>query len=140
LAQVYQLYPKTKDMVLISHSMGGLLSQMQAVTTKRVLWDDVFKVDADRLYAKLPADSVVKRALILDANPPRSAARLLRKRGTPDTMGRCALTQDILQLHIRRDREEWPRTAAEAITAPPFKMGLPRTETGPAPNPEEIPH
>ena len=69
LARVYQLYPKTKDMVLISHSMGGLLSQMQAVTTKRVLWDDVFQGDADRLYAKLPADNVVKRALIFDANP-----------------------------------------------------------------------
>jgi pimeloyl-ACP methyl ester carboxylesterase len=69
LAQVYQLYPKTKDMVLISHSMGGLLSQMQAVTTKRVLWDRVFQGDADRLYAKLPPDNVVKRALIFDANP-----------------------------------------------------------------------
>ena len=69
LAQVYQLYPKTKDMVLISHSMGGLLSQMQAVTTKRVLWDRVFRGDADRLYAKVPADNVVKRALIFDANP-----------------------------------------------------------------------
>ena len=69
LAQVYQLYPKTKDMVLISHSMGGLLSQMQAVTTKRVLWDHVFQSDADRLYAKVPPDNVVKRALIFDANP-----------------------------------------------------------------------
>ena len=69
LAQVYQLYPKTKDMVLISHSMGGLLSQMQAVTTKRVLWDSVFQGDADRLYAKVPTDNVVKRALIFDANP-----------------------------------------------------------------------
>jgi hypothetical protein len=56
-------------MVLISHSMGGLLSQMQAVTTKRVLWDHVFQSDADRLYAKVPADHVVKRALIFDANP-----------------------------------------------------------------------
>jgi hypothetical protein len=69
LAQVYQLYPKTKDMVLISHSMGGLLSQMQAVTTNRVLWNSVFRGDADRLYAKVSADNVVKRALIFDANP-----------------------------------------------------------------------
>jgi hypothetical protein len=69
LAEIYQLYPKTKDMVLISHSMGGLLSQMQAVTTKRVLWDDVFKGDSDRLYAKVLPDNVVKRALIFDANP-----------------------------------------------------------------------
>ena len=43
LAQVYQLYPKTKDVVLISHSMGGLISQMQAVTTRHVLWDRVFR-------------------------------------------------------------------------------------------------
>jgi hypothetical protein len=40
-----------------------------------------------------------------------------------NTMGRCALSQDILQLlinrlHIQRDREEWPWIAAEAITAP----------------------
>jgi pimeloyl-ACP methyl ester carboxylesterase len=68
LARVYQLYPKTKDMVLISHSMGGLLSQMQAVTTRRVLWDRVFQGDADRLYAKVPPDHAIKRALIFDAN------------------------------------------------------------------------
>jgi len=47
-------------------------------------------------------------------------------------MGRCALTQGILQLlinrlHIQRDREEWQWIAAEAITAPLFTMGLPRT-------------
>ena len=69
LVQVYRRYPKTKNMVLISHSLGGLLSQMQAVTTKRVLWDSVFRSDADRLYARLPPDNVVKRALIFDANP-----------------------------------------------------------------------
>ena len=69
LAQVYQLYPKTKDVVLISHSMGGLLSQMQAVTTRHVLWDRVFRGYADQVYAALPPDNVVKRALIFDANP-----------------------------------------------------------------------
>ena len=69
LAQVYQLYPKTKGLVLISHSMGGLLSQMQAVTSKRVLWDSVFRGDANRLYTKLPSENVLKRALIFDANP-----------------------------------------------------------------------
>ena len=42
-----------------------------------------------------------------------------------NTMGRCALSQDILQLlinrlHIQLDREEWPWIAAEAITLPPL--------------------
>jgi hypothetical protein len=76
LAQIYQLYLKTKDMMLISHSMGGLLSQMQAVTTGRVLWDRVFQGDADRLYVKVPPDNVVKRALIFDANPPGAKDRV----------------------------------------------------------------
>ena len=32
LERVYQLYPRTKGMVLISHSMGGLVARTQAVT------------------------------------------------------------------------------------------------------------
>jgi pimeloyl-ACP methyl ester carboxylesterase len=69
LEQVYRLYPKTKDMVLVSHSMGGLLSQTQAVTTGRVLRDDVFRGDADHLYATVPPDNLMKKALIFEANP-----------------------------------------------------------------------
>jgi pimeloyl-ACP methyl ester carboxylesterase len=69
LARIYQLYPKTKNMVLIGHSMGGLLSQMQSVTTGRVLWNRAFRSDADQLYANVPADNVLKRALVYDANP-----------------------------------------------------------------------
>ena len=69
LAGVYRLHPRTKDMVLISHSLGGLLSKMQTISTGRAAWDGVFGSDADRLYAKVPPDNLVKRALIFDANP-----------------------------------------------------------------------
>jgi hypothetical protein len=69
LELVYKLYPKTKDTVLISYSLGGLLAHMQAVTTGRVLWDDVFQSDADRLYTALPPDNLMKRAMIFEANP-----------------------------------------------------------------------
>jgi pimeloyl-ACP methyl ester carboxylesterase len=69
LAQAYQLYPRTKGMILIGHSMGGLLSRLQSTDSKRVLWDGVFRNDADQLYATLPPDSIVKKALIFDANP-----------------------------------------------------------------------
>ena len=68
LAGVYRLYPRTKDMVLISHSLGGLLSKMQTISTQRAAWDGVFGSDADRLYAKVPPDNL-KQALIFDANP-----------------------------------------------------------------------
>jgi pimeloyl-ACP methyl ester carboxylesterase len=69
LASIYRLYPKTKGMILIGHSMGGIVSRLQAVTTGRVIWDTVFKSDADRLYATLPPDDLVKRAVIFKANP-----------------------------------------------------------------------
>ena len=51
-----------------------------------------------------------------------------------NVFGRCALVQDILQLlinrlQIRRDQEKWPRIGAEAIVAPIFIVGLPRTGT-----------
>jgi hypothetical protein len=69
LAEVYRLYPRTKDMVLVSHSLGGLLSRMQTTTTGRAAWDATFGADADRLHAKIPPDSIVKRALIFKANP-----------------------------------------------------------------------
>ena len=65
----YRLYPRTRDMVLISHSLGGLLSKMQTISTGRAAWDGVFGSDADRLYAKVPPDNLVKRALIFEANP-----------------------------------------------------------------------
>jgi hypothetical protein len=69
LERIYQLYPRTKGMVLITHSMGGIVAQMQAVNTERVLWNAVFQNDADRLYATTPPDSLTKKALIFDANP-----------------------------------------------------------------------
>ena len=51
-----------------------------------------------------------------------------------NVFGRCALTQDVLQLltnrlQIQRDREKWPRIGDEAIIAPMFIVGLPRTGT-----------
>jgi pimeloyl-ACP methyl ester carboxylesterase len=58
-----------KQIVLIGHSMGGILSQMQVVNAGRVIWDEQLKTKADRLYAQVPADSLVKKSLIFEANP-----------------------------------------------------------------------
>jgi len=58
-----------KKVVLIGHSMGGLLSRLQVTNSGRVLWDGVFGPKADSLYAQVPPDSIVKQALIFRANP-----------------------------------------------------------------------
>ncbi|MES2659023.1 MAG: hypothetical protein V4689_10425 [Verrucomicrobiota bacterium] len=59
----------TKKMVLVGHSMGGLLSRMQVVNPGRRIWDKQLGADADKLYAKLPADSLAKRATMFSADP-----------------------------------------------------------------------
>ena len=69
LKGIYSTYPKTKDMVVVSHSMGGLLTQMQVVNTGRTVWNGVFKKNADLTYKAVPTDSVLKKTLIFEANP-----------------------------------------------------------------------
>ncbi len=58
-----------KQVVLIGHSMGGILSRLQVTSSGREIWDAQFGAKADRLYAEVPAGSDLKRALIFDANP-----------------------------------------------------------------------
>ena len=42
---------------------------MQATNAGRVIWDEQFKAKADKLYAEIPEDSLVKKSLIFKANP-----------------------------------------------------------------------
>jgi hypothetical protein len=49
--------------------MGGIVSRMQAVDTGRVLWDECFGQNADTLYAKIPADNLLKQTLVFHADP-----------------------------------------------------------------------
>jgi hypothetical protein len=49
---------------------------MQAVDTGRVLWDECFGQNADALYAKIPADNLLKQTLVFHADPNLSALYL----------------------------------------------------------------
>jgi hypothetical protein len=68
LRKVYEIYPKTKSMVMVSYSLGGLVGKMQVQTTGDAVWQGIFKDDSARLKAELPADSLVKRALVFKGN------------------------------------------------------------------------
>ena len=69
LRRAYQTYPETKDMVMVSYSLGGLAGKMQVQTTGDAVWQEVFKSDAAKLWADLPSDSLVKQSLVFEANP-----------------------------------------------------------------------
>jgi hypothetical protein len=69
LAKVHQFYPNSKRYVLVSHSMGGILSRMQVTTLDRDAWDVVGKDKAEQFFSKMGKGSLVERATIFHANP-----------------------------------------------------------------------
>jgi pimeloyl-ACP methyl ester carboxylesterase len=69
LATLDQVVGPQHHMVFIGHSMGGLLSRMQVISPDRAIWDAQFGKDASHLYATLPADSLVRRALVFSLKP-----------------------------------------------------------------------
>ena len=69
LAFAQERYGLQHGVILIGHSMGGLLSRMQVTDSERTIWNEVFGPRAQVLYSQVPNDSRVKRALIFHANP-----------------------------------------------------------------------
>jgi len=69
LAAIEKKYPCPYGYVVVGHSMGGLISKMQTVTTGRLLWDTNLKGSAEKLYATLPPDNILKKTFIFEANP-----------------------------------------------------------------------
>ena len=69
LAAAGARYHLKKNLVIVGHSMGGILTRMQVTNPGRKLWNAVFRDKADKIYAELPADSILKRALLFQANP-----------------------------------------------------------------------
>ncbi len=69
LAAFEQQVGKPKDMVLVGHSMGGLLARMQVISPGNVIWDTQLEDDAGRLNRKLPANHLIRRMLRFQADP-----------------------------------------------------------------------
>jgi pimeloyl-ACP methyl ester carboxylesterase len=69
LEKLQQLYPHSKDMVLVGHSMGGLLSRVQVTSIDRDAWDAMGKERAASLFANVKPGSLVERCTIFKANP-----------------------------------------------------------------------
>lgn len=63
-----EAYGPLDEMVLVGHSMGGLLTRLQIISPERAIWDAQFEDRADALFKKLPADSLVRSMLLFEAN------------------------------------------------------------------------
>jgi pimeloyl-ACP methyl ester carboxylesterase len=69
LANVDKLYPNHQGYVLISHSLGGVLSHMQVVTLRRENWEQTVGEPAKKIFKTLHPGSLRHRGLVFDANP-----------------------------------------------------------------------
>ena len=69
LANVDKLYPNHKGYVVISHSLGGVVAQMQVVTLKPENWERVVGEPAKEIFQKLQPNDLVYRATVFNANP-----------------------------------------------------------------------
>lgn len=69
LAKVHLLYPKSRGYVLVGHSMGGLVSRMQATTVTRKSWDLLGKDKATKFFAHVKKGDLIDRCTSFQANP-----------------------------------------------------------------------
>ncbi|MGE5215013.1 MAG: esterase/lipase family protein [Nitrospirota bacterium] len=69
LADVDKLYPNHKPYVVISHSLGGVVAQMQVVTLKPENWERVVGEPAKEIFRRLQPNDMISRALFFRANP-----------------------------------------------------------------------
>ncbi len=69
LAAFHSLVGTPKKMVVIGHSMGGLLSRMQVIDPEREIWNKQLGENAQETDARLKSNSLPKRMLLFSANP-----------------------------------------------------------------------
>jgi hypothetical protein len=69
MAAFDKVYGRQHDMLLVGHSMGGIIARLQVTTTGRAIWDAQLGAQADEAFKNLPASHLARRALIFEANP-----------------------------------------------------------------------
>jgi hypothetical protein len=69
LAAVDKVYGRQHGMVLVGHSMGGIVSRMQVISPGRAIWNAQTGAKADELYKTLPPTHLLKRSFLFSANP-----------------------------------------------------------------------
>lgn len=68
LAKVYKVYPKTPNMVIVNHSMGGILSHLQVINPGDTLAKEIFKEKASEILASSKS-KLLKKALFYSPTP-----------------------------------------------------------------------
>jgi triacylglycerol esterase/lipase EstA (alpha/beta hydrolase family) len=69
LAKVDKVYPNHRPYVVVGHSMGGMLTQMQVITVTKAMWEKALGETAKSIFRENSSDSLIVRATTFQANP-----------------------------------------------------------------------
>lgn len=127
LEKVQQRYPDSKNMVLVGHSMGGILSRTQVTTLTRSDWDVIGKDKAARFFANIKPGSLVERCTIFQANPHVDRAIFIctPHRGSEmaiGTLGELAIRLISLPVDIVSTAASSLGSSVAIITGDPHRM------------------
>jgi pimeloyl-ACP methyl ester carboxylesterase len=127
LEQVRLRYPDSKNMVLVGHSMGGILSRTQVTTLTRDDWDVIGKDKAARFFANVKPGDLVDRCTIFQANPrvDRAVFICTPHRGSEmaiGTIGELAVRLISLPVDIVSTAAGTLGSAVSAVTGDPKRM------------------
>jgi pimeloyl-ACP methyl ester carboxylesterase len=136
LALAQERFGLQHGVILIGHSMGGLLSQMQVTDSGRTIWNEVFGPRAQVLYSQVPNDSRIKPALIFHANPviKRVIFVATPHRGSglaTEGIGAIAIRLIRLPFHLL---SEIPETILDALKPEGWRSAVPTSIHGLSPN------
>ena len=137
LEKVQQRYPDSKDMVLVGHSMGGILSHTQVITVDRSAWNVIGKDKANRFFANVKPGDLVERCTIFQANPHVDRAIFIctPHRGSEmaiGTLGELAIRLISLPVDIVSTAAGTVGSSISIVTGDPSRM--PNSIDGLSPN------
>ncbi len=69
LRRFREIHPDAKDMVMVGHSMGGLLTRMQLTSLERDDWDVIGKDKAAAFFRNVKPGDLIHRCTVYQSNP-----------------------------------------------------------------------
>lgn len=69
MEKLHHVLGRHPGMILMGHSMGGILSRLQSISPGMDLWNATLEDSAVSQMKRLPANSPLKRSLLFSANP-----------------------------------------------------------------------
>jgi len=153
LQKIHQRYPDSKDMVLVGHSMGGILSRTQVTTLDRSAWNAIGEDKAAAFFANVKPGSLIERSILFKADPnvDRAVFICTPHRGSEmaiGTLGELAIRLISLPLDLATTMTDTMGNSIAIITGDPKR--LPNSVSGLSPEnptfkvldtrPIEVPH